>query len=284
MLQNKQKYIYGFILCVATIFSLWAFWAGTFMPHLQMQTYIKYAFMSSSRDFVPDNSFIFANYPYSQFRIFQDVLSFASGADKNYPNSLALSEQAIAKMTDFLTAHPHYPLFYGMLGRAYDNMAIQTGDISFFEKAEESYARAVELSPKRQEFHYMYAMHFVAQGKSEEAIDILRQALSLDEQVPDSHFYLGATLLSLGEENYKEALDHLEYALDNDSGAIPNNSVIKDSYSKLLLYFYKQKDIASFTNVLKRLSLIDPSGKELYEQTIKEISTTGKIPNFNLGF
>ena len=135
MLQNKQKYIYGFILCVTTVFSLWAFWAGTLMPHLQMQTYIKYAFMSNSRDLVPDHSFIFANYPYSEVRILQDNLSFVAGMDANYPNFEELSYQAINKMTDFLALHPHYPLFYGTLGRTYDNLAIQTGDASFFENS-----------------------------------------------------------------------------------------------------------------------------------------------------
>ena len=155
MQQNKQKLIFGFVLCAATVFSVWAFFYGTLMPHLQMQTYIKYAFYQNPRTLLDDDHFIFANYPYSEVRILQDNLSFITGIDVSYPNFSELSDQAIDKMTEFLSLHPHYPLFYGMLGRAYDNKAIQMGDISFFDKANESYKQAIELSPKGEEFYFM---------------------------------------------------------------------------------------------------------------------------------
>ena len=88
--------------------------------------------------------------------------------------------------------------------------------------------------------------------------------------------------MNLGESNYKEALNYLEFAMDSNGASAMSGSIMKESYNKFLVYFYKQKDVENFTKVLRRLLQIGSIDKPLYEKTLNEMINSGKIPNLNI--
>jgi O-antigen ligase/tetratricopeptide (TPR) repeat protein len=60
-----------------------------------------------------------------------------------------------------------------------------------FRIAEEQYQKALELSPKRQQLFYSYARFLIDHGKSDKALELLKQVVDLDVELGESHWLLG---------------------------------------------------------------------------------------------
>ncbi|NQU99504.1 MAG: O-antigen ligase family protein [Parcubacteria group bacterium] len=94
--------------------------------------------------------------------------------------------------------HPDYAFYYYILARLYGEMGVY--DSGYFIESEKMFARALELSPKRQQIYYGLGKLYLIQGKWDKAITALNTMVELDPEAQDSHWFLAIALLTIGEE------------------------------------------------------------------------------------
>lgn len=73
-------------------------------------------------------------------------------------------------------------------------------DNKFLDSAEEFYAKARELSPKRQQIFYAWARVRAIKGDWAGAVKLAQEALSFYDRVPDSYWYLALIYNNAGED------------------------------------------------------------------------------------
>ncbi len=118
-------------------------------------------------------------------------------------------EMAISEMKKSVEEHPLDVRYYLYLGQLYNTAS--SFDKNYLIKSEEILEKARELSPKRQEVYYELGWANFLQGKKEEAVDIFKEALTLNEKINTSHWNLG--LAYLAAEKYEEGLGEIEKAI-----------------------------------------------------------------------
>ncbi len=69
----------------------------------------------------------------------------------------------------------------------------------YLDLAEDQIQLAMKLSPKRQSVYYVAAKLKLIRGASKEALELMRQAVQLDEEVGDPHFYYAMTAFGAGD-------------------------------------------------------------------------------------
>lgn len=79
--------------------------------------------------------------------------------------------------------------------------AMARDDESYYAKAEPYLRKALELSPTRQELYYLLAFNLVAQGRTDEGIEVARRGVALDNRVARAHFHLALMLDAVGQKD-----------------------------------------------------------------------------------
>ncbi len=103
--------------------------------------------------------------------------------------SLELLRKNISRMEEVANKHPQDAMNWNMLANIYDQT--YDTDTGYLDKAEQASAKALELSPQRQEFYFVLAKTKTLQRNYTDAIAIMKKAVDLNPNVPDSHFYYG---------------------------------------------------------------------------------------------
>lgn len=119
-------------------------------------------------------------------------------------------EEAIGYVEEIARERPLDAYHYYALVDLYN----QTFDINpetHAKKAEIAGARALELSPNRQQVFFSLAKTRSLMGDIEGAVRLAKQGLDLEPRVPDGHFYYG--LLSYVAGNEAEGYTHLREAI-----------------------------------------------------------------------
>lgn len=273
-----------FFAVLAVVFTV-AFIFSTVVPYFQMKTYFEKLHTGQFVQILNTDS-IFSPYTYVQGLIRPDLLNHFSLANMNNVNNHSF-DKAIAYQEDLLKQEGFNPYNYIFLATAYSTKGKLLHDQVSFEKAETYFKNAISISPTRQELYYSYGVFLSDQGRSAEAQEIYQQALNLGNQAIFSHFYLGLALITAGENNYIQALDHLEtfftspYAHEDENynqNADPGWTTSKNDYNKLLRYFYQKKDKDRVLIIAKRLSDLDQAQSQAYNQVIQIINQTGQLP------
>lgn len=111
-----------------------------------------------------------------------------------------------------LAAHPRDVYFHINTAQWFMMMG-SILDPQYFLDAEELLLRVLELSPKRQQIHFMLVKLYLFRGRAEEAVTMAKQAVDLNPKVPKSHWHYGEALSAVGklEEGYKEMRSALQY-------------------------------------------------------------------------
>ena len=164
-------------------------------------------------------------------------------------------EFAISEMKKNTKEHPLDVKYYLALGKLYQ------ADFNF-EKAENAFEKAVELSPKRQEVYYELGQNKVSQGEFSEAAKLYQIALKLNEKIRDSHWYYG--IAAILAEDYKEGIKEIEKAHEMGRGFGKNPqilSIIANGYAQL-------GEIDKALKVLKDLAKIDKDLADKIEKLI----------------
>lgn len=124
-------------------------------------------------------------------------------SDENYVN-WAL-DRAAEEMESVLLRHPGDYSYFHTLGNIYLRKGSLFKDAKSFDAAIGIYKKALEISSGRQATIFQLSTAYLFRGRSPEAVKILKQAVSSDEGVGQSHWRLGVALLADGkkEEAYQ---------------------------------------------------------------------------------
>jgi len=281
-MKNNSKKQYGLIAIfgLLAVFCVYVLIVGGILPHYQAKNYLKYIF-SGKADLILTDSFIFEDYPYVQFRLRSDFTRNVGGSTITGDTGIKLVDLAIDKLENWENAPINDPTYFVSLARAYEAKGNLLKDKSFIAKAGEFYQKAIDISPKRQELRYIYAGNLINQGKSDEAIQLLKEAVALAPEIPHSHFYLSIALLSRGESAYDEIFTNMEFVAD--SGLLPqfDQTTLKNIYGKFITYYYEKRDKDKLSQVAGRMVYIDPDQSELYKKLVDYIGQTGQIPDIS---
>ncbi|MEK7187510.1 MAG: O-antigen ligase family protein, partial [Patescibacteria group bacterium] len=150
------------------------------------------------------------NSPYSwnMVRDYAGAISEAYfyNSDKVPPEAV---REAIAMMEQVGKDHPFDAYnFYALVDMYNQSSGI---DPTYLSKAETAAARALELSPNRQQVIFSLAKTKSLQGKNDEALALVKKGLDLNPRVPDAHFYYG--LLSFAVGDAKQGYESIEEAI-----------------------------------------------------------------------
>lgn len=275
------------ILGSAALFLAYMFVVWTVVPFLQMVRF--YILLP---DAVAQDSKILteAQFPFSPNTFVQPGLRssfldflFQKYGDGTLTRMTPLLPLAIEKMEEIVHEHPNNAPYFLNLGKAYDLSAdlMPEGSKTFRVKAEANYQRALLLVPENQRIIYAYAINLVNQGKNNEAIAMLRGAIEKNETIPETHYYLGLVFAATNlKKNADAIVSEMEYAFNR--GVIRNRPLAQDIYQKLIGEYSVKNDRAHFEVVVKRLIILDPQQKKVYQSILDALESTGKIPSIKL--
>jgi len=99
---------------------------------------------------------------------------------------------------------------YIVLGQI--DMLLAVLDPSYLDSADDFFSKARDLSPERQQIYYTWAKLKIIKGENDEAIKLLEEALSFDEEESESYWYLGLAYESQGDK--ETAWKYLNTAID----------------------------------------------------------------------
>lgn len=138
--------------------------------------------------------------PYKEETIIQvaqitnGILSKKSVSSEKFPELFSFAEQEIRVNIE---RHPNHVYYHFMLGRLYtEALNYKSG---YENEAEAAFARAIELSPQRQQVHFGLAKLYVNLDRKDEAIKIYKRALEFAPKVGEAHWFYAVLLQEKGE-------------------------------------------------------------------------------------
>ena len=171
----------------------------------------------------------------------------------------SLTQTAIQLMEDVAEREANYePRNFIMLAETYNELAKDNPVL--FKKSEEYARRALELSPKRQDIYYVLAFSLAGQGRPDDAIQTMRDAVALSPEVAKAHYNLGVELALAGRPHWDEAEE--EFARAQDIGFVallPEDARNMSTIYKEMLYAYiMSHDAARVVRVAERFKKLEP--------------------------
>lgn len=143
---------------------------------------------------------------YTQYsRVISDPgrLPKAEDIDAHLGRNIPPVAEAIQAVQQRIKQNPHDAVSYTLLGNLYIRQARETGDISGYNRAEESLNRALELLPGYGPAGASLALVYYARHEFEYALDLSTQVYESDWRNTSARVIMGDAQLSLG--NYSEA-------------------------------------------------------------------------------
>lgn len=137
----------------------------------------------------------FANVPARALKLYNEALELAQAGK---------TEPAIAKLHQAISAYSEFMLAYNELGVQY----MRRGEL---EKANQSLAAALKISPEAFTPLLNHGIVFALAGQFQLAVSELSHALKIKEQSAMGHYYLGQALANLGQFDQSE--QHLTRAI-----------------------------------------------------------------------
>lgn len=116
-------------------------------------------------------------------------------------------------------------------------------DENYIKLGEELALKALEISPKRQQNYYALAKIRLIQGNKKAALDLIKQAVELDPEVGDPHFYYAFMAFETGDRElgFKELERAKELGRDYKTGGearvIGNYYADSGDYHNAILYY-----------------------------------------------
>lgn len=150
---------------------------------------------------------------------------------------------------EYEMSHSKEDVFIGIkLLSLYNLRGIITNDHSYLDKGEQFGARLITLSPQRLQTYYLLSETKIFNGKPDEAVELLRTALSYNSQYKDTYWFIGRAYLEAG--NVDEGYHNLQIALDKGYRNVSPGPLI----SSMNKYVAKR----DFTSMEKVYELIAP--------------------------
>lgn len=245
VLQGKLFTLFPSIVAICAVFYIVAFIAWTWIPYGQTHTYIQFI-RQQKKVSVKDIAPLFKPYTFVQELIRQHFLRgiVDQYAGKNGEQELFLF--GVLQLQDLVSREPYNPRFFITLGDAYGGVA-KRGRTEYFVQAEEAYQKAYALTPKRQDVRYLLAFNYTQQGKTADAIRLLRETIDLNPQAPDSYYHLGVIYTATNE--YDAGLRELSIAFSMN----PEKYKHLDQFKAAILFLEERYQASRNTTQLERV-------------------------------
>jgi len=148
--------------------------------------------------------------------------AFGGGSRTDY-NPTASTDRAVASLQTRLKENPQFESGYAQLGAVYEQKARETGDASYYTRAEEVLKRALELDPT--DFNALVGMGSLSLSRHEfrEALRLGEQASTMNPYSAEAYGIIGDAHVELGE------YDQANTAFDKMNGLKPSLA----SYSRI---------------------------------------------------
>ncbi len=226
-----------------SLFLLFALIAWTFIPFLQMKSYINLIAQNLSIDEATkqlEGSLV--PYTYAQEVIRTHLLGSAKDLYEGKESQKDFLLFAISLMKDVVNRGPYNPRHMISIGQGYDKLG-QVGLVEYYKDAEEYYRKALMLAPERQDIRYLLIYNLSYQKRYNEAIELAEETIRLAPDIGSSHLYLGMVLVASSNDSFAaRALSEFEKAWELGGMNESDKSQMIDAVYLLLRYFYNQED------------------------------------------
>jgi len=186
--------------------------------------------------------------------------------DANKKLLITTAVDGMKKSLQQLSSDVRYML---MLGNFY-LYASQT-DPSFINEADSILQKAQELSPTRQELLFSIAQLRMFQGRTAEALTLLKQAVDLNDVAPQPHWNYGLLLIALNEKN----LGEIEIQKAKDRGFNYDANAIKQLINVYMQTRDRQRIMALYTEWMQK----DPTNPTVYTNLADTFYVLGEKEN-----
>jgi tetratricopeptide (TPR) repeat protein len=254
----------GSVFAALAIFSCLGFFVWTIVPQLQGREYLKKAAVAYTPDVIIDDTFIFEPYTNAQglirYMLLGDLVQKFSSTPMSKPDPLF--EKALSELEVYVIRFPYYYDYFVLMGKGYEAEALMKNDRSLEKTAERYYQKALAVAPGRQDALFAYAINLITQGRTTEALAMLKDTVARYPEVAEGHYAIAQALVVIGKDRYSEALPEYEYSLDHKVNLNPPLTL--QIYQKFLYYYYHGGDMARLDTVAKRLAVLDPGQKDAF--------------------
>ena len=229
------------------------------MPYRQAHIFRRALATGSSEEIVSASKDFLEPYNYFQGAIRFQFLEMVMASDLRKPELKPVADKAIQAVEDLLGEEPNYdPRSYIFLAEAYNVKG--KDDPAFLNKSEFYLREALKLAPRRQDIYYLLAYSLAGQGRSDEAVNLMREVVVSNPNVAKAHYNLGLELAIHGQNNWEEVEVEFGKALDIGfanqaliSGDYYNMEVI---YKQMLSKYVPARDKARVVRIAQRLKQI----------------------------
>ena len=250
--------ILGALAVLGVFFNLYHY---AFVPYRQAHAFQGALATRSSEKIVLASKGFLEPYNYFQGVIRFQFLEKAIEGDLRKPELKPMADKAIQAMENLIEKEPSYdPRYYIFLAEAYN---VKGKDDPAFLKESESYLReALKLAPRRQDIYYLLAYSLAGQGRSPEAVSLMREVVASSPNVAKAHYNLGLELAILGQNNWDEV--EVEFGRALDIGFINQGFLGVDYYNMEIVYkqmlavYVPARDRERVVRIAKRIKQISP--------------------------
>ena len=221
--------------------------AYVFIPYAQSISFVKVLQSQSVAVAIENLDSYTKPYNYAQptirNRLLTQAVSLIGSEDPSglVNTILALEEEVITK-------EPYDPRDISLVATAY-RLKGNVGEPGAYEKAEEYYLRAFELSPTRQDHFYNLATLYADQGNFQKMQEYAGTMLSQSRDVPRTKILYVSLITREGESRYAEAIKELNAAVSDPmvyfTGS-PEESAIRTIYDLSVEHFFNVRDRENF--------------------------------------
>jgi len=207
-----------FVTAGVTAFVAFSLYTYHYIPYSQASLFVSVAKSQVGEKVLRSSDRFLLPYNFIQPELRQQFLDLLdrSGLIVN-PAFAPLVSRATNAMEEVISREPNYdPRHRIRLAEIYTDLG--KDNPVYFKVAEEHARKALTLAPKRQDIYYVLAFSLAGQGRFDEAIATMREAVSLEPKVAKARYHLGLELALGGKTHWDEAVYEFEKA--NDIGFV----------------------------------------------------------------
>jgi len=217
---EKREILAGTFLAILTLFLGYIFFANTAPGYMQMRSFASLVNNSNSSTIGNKIDAVLTPFTVAQMNIRASLLSVTNDFYNKSPDvtSDILLKKAITSAEDYVKVRPLDFKFQTTLADLYNKKGNSLGDSNYLKRGEELFRNVLNFAPYRPDMNRKLARNLISQGEYAEAFEVYEKTFSSNPLVIDQ--------------------DKVEF---------------EGIYTRLVQYFYEQKDKANFIKVADRL-------------------------------
>lgn len=234
---------------------------------MNYRMYVSSVRMSDARDAVPERAaaawkqraLLVTGYPTpiqweQSIFLIQDMSNLAVGSVLTPAIVAEVGPEIVEIAEKRVERHPASYAAHFWLGEVYGFMAEKV-DEKYYQDANDHLKKAGELSPGQQRIPFLLAKNYLLQGRTDEGIQLLEEAVRANPEYPESHWFLGLALVEKGAID--RGIAELEKGAPFGLTFVNNITYMVDLYAK-------RKEYAKIVPLYERLIVMEPKNPRWY--------------------